>query len=47
MYTFAMDLISPVSYWANNINFQLQKTFINGQRVYEMSQYFQARTSYQ
>jgi hypothetical protein len=45
--TFAMDLISHVSYWTNNINSPLQKTFINGQRIYEMSQYFQARISYQ
>jgi len=44
--TFAMDLISLVSYWINNIISPLEKTFINGQRINEMSQYFQARISY-
>jgi len=45
--TSAMDLISLASYWTNNINSPLQKTFINGQKIYEVSQYFQARISYQ
>jgi hypothetical protein len=40
-----MDLISLVSYLTIITNSPLQKAFINGQRIYEMPRYFQARIS--